>query len=365
MIDGPAIDAPDSTDPDAPANACDIVALRLYGSHTCVVRGAGDTWCWGYNRFGEIGLPATSTGDDGSGCNPTPAPVPVPAARWLGMGDNHTCIGTTIGTMCWGRNVDFELSGTISADTLGPQVLVPWVEATEMTGGEKHMCALTATGGVFCAGSNSHGELGIGSTSPSRDPMAVSLPAMATQLSGGYNHNCALLADATVWCWGENGSGQTSPDRADHLVPVQIGGIAPALAIGTGYDHTCSLGDGIVTCWGANDTGQLGIGSSDPIDGTVEPLLVVETTQLAVGVGHACALGIDGQVRCWGETYGPSPTVVALGVIPARIAAGSYHDCAATADEVYCWRSNNYGQLGTGAQSAPVAVPVLALTCPQ
>lgn len=83
--------------------------------------------------------------------------------------------------------------------------------------------------------------------------------------------------------------------------------------------------------------------------------------QLSMGGGHACALTDDGSVWCWGSNNdgelgtgalapSQSPQKV-VGLSNARIvAAGGTHTCAAmtAANSVQCWGSNLYGQLGDG-----------------
>jgi alpha-tubulin suppressor-like RCC1 family protein len=95
-------------------------------------------------------------------------------------------------------------------------------------------------------------------------------------------------------------------------------------------------------------------------------------TQLATNYSHSCALLVDGSVWCWGSNQfgqlGNGTTTNALvpipvGGIPApvvAIATGSQHSCAVTEDDtVYCWGLNAYGQLGDGTQTqqlSPVQV---------
>jgi alpha-tubulin suppressor-like RCC1 family protein len=70
-------------------------------------------------------------------------------------------------------------------------------------------------------------------------------------------------------CWGENGSGQLgngSVDRHDRAgvpcTPTRVVGIADAVQVAVGGDHTCALRrSGQVSCWGSNKEGQIGDGS--------------------------------------------------------------------------------------------------------
>ena len=92
--------------------------------------------------------------------------------------------------------------------------------------------------------------------------------------------------------------------------------------------------------------------------------------QLAIGNGHGCALGRNGQrVACWGKNDhgqlgngGTSDAAAAVTVVDdhgvplsglTAVAAGAAHSCALRSDHtVFCWGDNSAGQLGRGAASA-------------
>src|SRR5438445_12866630 len=82
---------------------------------------------------------------------------------------------------------------------------------------------------------------------------AVTLPVLAA----GGGHSCAIMADQSVWCWGQNTTGQLgNGTTADSTVPVQVGGLPPAIAVAGGHDHTCAIDTGHQAwCWGANAFG--------------------------------------------------------------------------------------------------------------
>jgi alpha-tubulin suppressor-like RCC1 family protein len=102
--------------------------------------------------------------------------------------------------------------------------------------------------------------------------------------------------------------------------------------------------------------------------------------QVAVGVGHVCALRSDSSVWCWGFDFKPFPfSAPGAGVsviesakpapIPGAIdfvelRAGDHHTCGKKSDNTLaCWGHNERGQLGDGTQiSTPVPVTVTGLT---
>ena len=48
----------------------------------------------------------------------------------------------------------------------------------------------------------------VGTTTNAPAPVRVGGRTNATEISAGYQHTCALLADRTVRCWGLDSSGQ-------------------------------------------------------------------------------------------------------------------------------------------------------------
>jgi alpha-tubulin suppressor-like RCC1 family protein len=101
----------------------------------------------------------------------------------------------------------------------------------------------------------------------------------------------------------------------------------------------------------------------------------VKALSVAVGGDSACAVFVDGKVRCWGgdsngelgdgqtRPYGQSISVPApvIGISNAKaVAGGLKHYCALLGNgTVRCWGDNTWGQLGNGgydAASTPTAV---------
>ena len=64
---------------------------------------------------------------------------------------------------------------------------------------------------VKCWGRGSDGQLGDGAMTSSVTPVSVSGISNATAISSGRYHTCALLSDNTVKCWGYNLDDQITP----------------------------------------------------------------------------------------------------------------------------------------------------------
>lgn len=83
------------------------------GSHTCALRDDNTLWCWGGNRYGQLG-----TGDT----EPRTAPVQIlSGVSQIYAGGAHTCaLGLDGSVSCWGNNQYGQLGAAV-----GPQALVP------------------------------------------------------------------------------------------------------------------------------------------------------------------------------------------------------------------------------------------------
>ncbi|AKF04630.1 RCC1 domain-containing protein [Sandaracinus amylolyticus] len=239
-----------------------------------------------------------------------------------------------------------------------------------------------------------------GGTRP--DEMA---PILVRELAMGTDFSCALLHDGDVACWGSDTHGQLGIDitvrlgeRCDGLycatAPVVLETIARVAEVDAGEAFACARSTlGVVSCWGSNRFGERGDGTASDLERHSDPSRVLEDAlDIAVGRHHACVLGADHRVRCWGlGEHGqlgraapercaiPEGKHVALGVdesvrdvacasMPAlvegldgapveRIVAGDYHTCAVSGGNVWCWGRDDLGQLGDGIPGESRATP--------
>ncbi len=166
------------------------------------------------------------------------------------------------------------------------------------------------------------------------------------------------------------------------MAPTPVPSIRNATAIATGFDFACALLEGgLVQCWGSNEYGQLGIGdNSNPIPVLRDSKHQLQfVTALAAGDSHVRALqhivGASSNVYCWGSNeFGQlgnfadssmsryaTPVIVHDGVTnPAldqveSISEGELFGCAQRSDgTVACWGLNSFGQLGDGSIQSTV-----------
>ena len=369
----PPTTSPPTTTTTAPPPAPPEYGIAAGANHTCTLN-EGRVLCWGNNLHGQLG-----NGESGPTVHSS---VPVEAegitdAVALGAGWEHTCAVHATGEVsCWGDDTSGELGNGETADSVPEPVKVIGLDdAVDVTAGHWHTCALRSTGEVSCWGRNHDGQLGNGDMGvDSAVPVSVRGISDAVSVSANGEHSCAVHATGEVSCWGDNwegefGNGESGPG-IQSAVPVKASGVADAVAVASGYNHTCALREGgKVSCWGNNEFGQVGNGVdfvSEALDGSliVDPVEVVsldDAIAVSAGGAYSCALRETGEISCWGtNTYGqlgniqatfsnPTPLPVSGIDDAVVIAAGAGHICAVRqGGSISCLGSNIYGELGNG-----------------
>ena len=185
---------------------------------------------------------------------------------------------------------------------------------TTLSSGKFHTCAIIDNGSVYCWGQGSLWQIGDGGNAQQNLPTlttSLGVGRSAVAISSGYGHTCAILDNGSVSCWGYD---QLRSDGSPRLQPELISSLGvgrTAVAISGGGDHTCAILDnGSVSCWGRNNVGQLGTGtaSSDASESSlIFPPTLTSTlgegrTAVAISSGkdHTCIILDNGSVSCWG-----------------------------------------------------------------
>lgn len=348
-----------------------VTSLTAGANHTCALLQSGAVQCWGDNANGQLGDQTTVARNLPTAVNGLAGP-----AKALAAGSDHTCAILTDGRVqCWGDNARGQLGDGSREDRTSP-VLVSNLRDVIATvaAGRFHTCALAIDGDLYCWGANNRGQLGAGALESSRTPLRVTgVPGDATALTAGLDHTCALFKTKIPYCWGSNRArqlGQDAPGVASvpHLLQLAAlsNGVAPLNgipAIAGGRYHTCLITPSRgVQCWGRNSDGQLGDGTQLPRTRPVNiPGFPSGVMSLAVGAEHTCALLQTGAVQCWGsnqsaqlgdgsttEHLTPQEVIGLTGA--AALVTGESHTCALVQPGgVQCWGGNAAGQLGDGA----------------
>jgi alpha-tubulin suppressor-like RCC1 family protein len=271
----------------------------------------------------------------------------------------------------------------------------PAVKAEALAAGGGHSCLLDSLGGIRCWGHNDRGQLGDGSFVDRSLPVPVAgLPGPASAIGAGESHACAVVSGA-VWCWGDNSTGQLGQSLATDRspIPVTVTGVSSVLSVRGGLGFTCAVDStGSVACWGDNSSGALGDGlggtwpavSTTPVAVDFSAVAVTGgVASLSAGWGHVCAIDTAGKLFCWGSnnvgqlgdnttTDRPRPVAVAIPPgLPSATAIGSgfEHSCALSGTgAVWCWGGDDYDQLamaGLPGNQGYSAVPVLIPDLPR
>lgn len=315
--------------------------------HTCALRTGGTVWCWGDNRYGQLG---DGTRGDANFNRLQPVQVKqgngfLTDVKNIGAGSGHTCAVKNNGSVwCWGDAT----WGQVGDGTTGDVDNHNRLKAVQVKQGSGFLTGIT-------------------------------------QVSAGLYISCARRNDGTAWCWGFDGKGQlgdgTSGDSLHRrLKAVQVkhgsGFLTGVTQVSAGsLSQACArTSDGAAWCWGQDDWGQLGDGTTGGVQFSRHKAVRVVNangplagvTGVAAGDGHGCATTTNGLVWCWGhasdgQTGDGAVTNMHLTAVKVKLASGGaltdvdqvgargYFSCARrTGGTAWCWGSNEYGQIGDG-----------------
>jgi alpha-tubulin suppressor-like RCC1 family protein len=361
--DAPTSDANDSGNADADAGIVDAEAGVVFpalatgsgfhtdqvvighGDHSCAVVGpggdAGDAggtvWCWGANDHGQLGIGVTGDGlqtaDQATATKIAfdETGLPFEGIDELALSGWHSCARKKDTMFCWGQRysgAQAEPSSGLGPDRTRPRAIGN-LDVVRIAADGPHSCATKANGKHVCFGHNTFNELGRG---PVID--AVCTAPIFYAYAGNATHTCGgTLVEAT------------------NTIP-KIG------AITSGEIHGCAMSGDKVQCWGNNQSGQLGrpgtqVGEITPQEVVTDPALLTaldQVTALASGGKHSCAVR-GGLVFCWGSNdagqLGVPTATIAMRASAAAVAGitnvvsvgvAERISCAVKSDKtVWCW----------------------------
>jgi len=297
----------------------DSIKVDVGDGFACSLGKTGIVACWGKNDVGQVG-----DGYEDSKDRMFPSYVAVVRnVVDMAVGDKHACALNEEGYVyCWGDNKFGQLGNlslptsnlvqTISNSILPIEISIP-EPVKSITSGRNHVCALTRTGFVYCWGSNLIGQLGLGFQNISvSKPRIVPALSNVLYLKSHFDSTCAKTTSAGLYCWGRGSNGELGEvEKVDRFLPRLMSGTYvitnPTTNVATTYTYATSLsnfafgtnggcgidnksGLGYIVCWGAN-TGY-------------EPTSV-QALDIALGKNHGCMITITYTVACWGSNlYG-------------------------------------------------------------
>jgi alpha-tubulin suppressor-like RCC1 family protein len=350
-----------------------VKQITVGATHSCALLADGTVLCWGGNGSAQIADVDSEVILEPTGIEMLDEVVGISA------GAGFTC-GVTRGgqVRCWGHGSDGQLGNGERPARSGPVAVHDVSSAVEVASGWAHACARLADGAVQCWGNNELGQLGDGTEGGSSVPRPVRGVSGVTSISCGTAHTCVVDGHGAVYCWGTDGFGGGEP-TIDSPTPVRIEGVATASDVACGRNHTCVLlHDGTVRCWGSNLLSQIGVKSPrSPVREPAKVRGVEAASQLSAALFHSCIVRGD-RCECWGSNLAanlgrrPSSSwswkarpVDKIGAGVASVATGGATSCALTSDgRVFCWGSNESGQLGLDVRRVPFSETPLRIVLP-
>ena len=352
---------------------CEQAAARQVGAgseHVCRIDEHGEMWCWGQNRYGQLG--------DGTTHRRSVMTRVSGAHVWKSVAvlRDTTCgIDTDRRAWCWGLVGALVVGASFQATPQQQGALAGWVQ---LSVGEAHVCGLRQGGGLFCWGSNPQAELGMPT------PLFVSADAPHQvepgtqwgQVSAGPGYTCAVKQDGSLWCWGRNLYGNLGEGTlTSQTTPTRVGTDSDWRSVDTGaFFTTCGIRlDGKVWCWGQNSYAQVG-GAELKVVLPNKRSDVTGWRSVESGSHTTCGVQSDGTLSCWGRPIGTDDALLGQGRggLPGRVkdvavaepgAVGrgfALFGCAVTEDNTtWCWGQNNDGELAQGTfgnKTEPVRV---------
>jgi alpha-tubulin suppressor-like RCC1 family protein len=219
-------------------------------------------YCWGHGILGD-GNPFTNR-------QRTPKLISGGRTyRQVAVGTEHTCaVSTSYAVWCWGKNKYGQLGNGRGSTyvALSPVLVAGTLQFSQVSAGFYHTCAVTTTSKAFCWGRQ--GTIGDGKTYKRNTPRAVAGGLSFNRISAGWGYSCAVTTGNRAYCWGANWTGQLGDSTfTDRLTPSPVAGGLRFAQVAAGFgEHTCGvdIASG-AWCWGSNGAGELGIGTEGGI----------------------------------------------------------------------------------------------------
>jgi alpha-tubulin suppressor-like RCC1 family protein len=212
--------------------------------------------------------------------------------------------------------------------------------------------------------------------------MAESYSYLAIQ--SGRSFACGLVTDHSVRCWGSGQYGEVGNFNGTNTSSTVITDansniINDFLDIAAGGYHTCGIrSDASVWCWGWSNAGALGSSSGNTMVAVPATAFTTnDALSLTAGNSLTCVLRKNGEVWCWGSNnygqLGQPYNVISSSSTAYQIQSwtdvrgmisnsDAYHVCAIRQETylnntLWCWGRNDIYQLGVGNILSPSVTP--------
>lgn len=374
------------------------VKLFLGGDSSCALFGNGAAKCWGANQNGQLGLGDTENRGDQAGEMGANLPfIQLAGAPGkfssLAVGTHFSC-GVSEGSVwCWGLNRFGQLgTGSTSIQPSGPVPVAVGGTVQSVAVGEDAACALLVNGDVRCWGRGDLGQLGSGGTDNIGDGpgemgaklKSVALSGAVAQIAMNSMEVFVVLSTGDTWQWGASAwdGMQAYAYLPSHFRLADSVGKPSRLDVSD--THACMVAGDQLVCWGNGAFGKLALGrvpSPTVVKSyeapRVERISCDASCIISVTADNSCVMSYfagERQVLCWGKggsgvvaqpgeviSYGDigdvpnevrdlGPIYFGADVTVRTFDTGREHACALlSTGRVVCWGGNRSGQLGLGS----------------
>lgn len=353
-----------------------FTAITAGGEHTCALTVDGDTYCWGSNRFEQLGSAAmTEACGSGAGtfpCSSVPVRLQVAprftalaASRWSTCGLDASGVAH-----CWGYGLGGRAGSGLPASS-GVPVEVPsehpFVALASNASSNGGTCGLTPDGRVSCWGFRESTDGG-GESELFAGPAVVPTGLKFVSISFGGHHGCGIDEARNAHCWGNNdlgalgvGSSWYQGGIRESLAPVPVQGGLKLQEVVAAAGYSCGLSlQGSAYCWGlgypvdGSDAAPQRL-SGNPLPHGALPIPIEMSgsswTTLRASDTQTCGLAENGKVYCFRATplqgVDRRPVEIESDQTFVQLAVGNGHACAIGSDAfAYCWGDSSSGQAG-------------------
>lgn len=286
--------------------------------HTCALSKTGQVFCWGGNQYGQLGLGSTITSTSG--------PTLIAGGhtfKSLGAGRFHTCgITTSDETYCWGWDLDGELGiGGVAPDrckffsdnepcSRTPLKVDGGHSFKTVLASEHQTCGHTTANQLYCWGLH----LGADSTNCqqfqrgdcARTPMLQANGTTYPKIGMGGLMQCGQDTGGRIFCRGFGFSGQfgNGAEFTNAPDPISVAGGESFTEFAGGAAHMCGLQGQSARCWGDNEYGSVGDGGMPADRWTPTPVsggIAFSTIASGRNTWSNCGISTAGRAYCWGD----------------------------------------------------------------
>ena len=212
--------------------------------------------------------------------------------------------------------------------------------------GKYHLVKLTSDGKVHCSGKAYFGVAGLGGSASSEKtrPLPNLTNQKIVQITCGEFHSMALSASGDLYAWGMGFEGQLGLSNQYNVAssPRYLNFFyrKPVKYIACGYNYSLAItrDDSLLYGWGENKLGQLGLGNNRQI--IDHPTLINIIDQYGGQEGSSLSEALVNSKTERVYTQQPLKS--------CYVSAGYSHTCVVTEKGPVTFGLNIYGQLGTG-----------------